>query len=224
MQDVTDMIRLTINGRVVRTTPGASILTAQAYQGEAMTANVGCMGQGACGSCRCLIRRAGERQVVTALACETRAEAGMEVSFIDYYHPDHVHFYDLETVAKGWNLLDELHNVFHQSDHCRHCGGCDRACPKGLPVQSGVAAAVKGNLAEVVRIFDECVMCNLCTLACPENIRPNHLGLFIRRAVAAETQRPRDLIQRLREIESEAMSVNFSRDAAEQSACASETR
>lgn len=205
---MTDLIRLTIGGSEVATAPGVSILQAHSRQGEAMTANVGCMGQGVCGSCRCLIRKEGEREVQTALACETLVEPGMQVSFIDYFHPDHVHYYDLKASAAGWSLLDELHSVFHQADHCRHCSGCDRACPKGLSVQDGVAAAVAGNLAEVVRIFDECVMCNLCTLACPENIRPNHLGLFVRRA-AATTQRPIDLLRRLREIETGAMRVDI---------------
>lgn len=205
---MTDLIKLTIGGREVETAPGVSILQAHARQGEAMTANVGCMGQGVCGSCRCLIRKEGEREVQTALACETLAEPGMQVSFIDYFHPDHIHYYDLKASAEGWSLLDELHSVFHQADHCRHCGGCDRACPKGLLVQDGVAAAVAGNLTEVVQIFDECVMCNLCTLACPENIRPNHLGLFVRRA-AATTQRPIDLLRRLREIETGAMRIDL---------------
>jgi Fe-S oxidoreductase len=51
-------------------------------------------------------------------------------------------------------------------------------------------------------------MCNLCTLACPEHIRPNHVGMFVRRAVAALSQRPSDLITRLQQIESGAMAVN----------------
>ena len=206
---MTNPIRLTIDGRDVETAASVSILQAHARNGEALTANVGCMGQGVCGSCRCLVRREGEREVTTALACETLVEAGMQVSFIDYFHPQHVHTYDLKTVAEGWNLLDDLHTVFFQADHCRHCGGCDTACPKGLPVQAGVASAVAGDLAAVVLAFDECVMCNLCTLACPENIRPNHLGLFVRRATAAQMQRPAELLRRLRQVESGAMSIDI---------------
>lgn len=62
-------------------------------------------------------------------------------------------------------------------------------------------AAVAGDFAEVAEVFDQCVMCNLCTLACPERIWPNHLGLMVRRAVSALTLRPSDLIRRLNEIE-----------------------
>lgn len=210
---MTNQIRLTIDGRNVETEASVSILQAHARSGEALTANVGCMGQGVCGSCRCLVRRDGEREVATALACETLVEAGMQVSFIDYFHPEHVHHYDLKAVAEGWNLLDDLHAVFFQADHCRHCGGCDTACPKGLQVQAGVASAVAGDLVAVIQTFDECVMCNLCTLACPENIRPNHLGLFVRRATAAQTQRPAELLRRLRQIDSGAMSIDITAGA-----------
>jgi len=56
-------------------------------------------------------------------------------------------------------------------------------------------------------------MCNLCTLACPEYIRPNHVGLFARRAVAALSLRPKDLISRLAEIESGEMTVDVNAPA-----------
>ena len=58
-------------------------------------------------------------------------------------------------------------------------------------------------------VFDECVMCDLCTLACPEHIRPNHLGLFVRRMIATLTLRPADLIRRLQQIERGEMKIDF---------------
>jgi Fe-S oxidoreductase len=58
-------------------------------------------------------------------------------------------------------------------------------------------------------VFDECVMCNLCTLACPENIRPNHLGVFVRRMAASLTQRPTDLMLRLQQIERGELSIDL---------------
>jgi succinate dehydrogenase/fumarate reductase-like Fe-S protein len=68
-------------------------------------------------------------------------------------------------------------------------------------VQRGVAFAVAGDFAATAEIFDQCVMCNLCTLACPERIWPNHLGLMVRRALAASILHPSDLIRRLNELE-----------------------
>jgi Fe-S oxidoreductase len=68
---------------------------------------------------------------------------------------------------------------------------------------------VEGKLTASGQVFDECVMCNLCTLACPEHIRPNHLGLFVRRMIAAQTLRPANLMLRLQQIESGAMTIDF---------------
>ncbi|MCQ4161528.1 ferredoxin [Roseomonas sp. GC11] len=206
-------ITLVIDGVEITAAPEASILQAAAHGTAALTANIGCMGQGVCGSCRCMVRRQGERQVETRLACETRAEAGMEVSFIDYFIPEHRHVYDIAEVTESWGLLDQLNAIFPEAAHCRHCGGCDRACPKGIAVQQGVALCVAGDFDAAARGFDECVMCNLCTLACPEHIRPNNLGLFVRRATAALTLRPIDLVRRLREIEQGAMAVEIPPEA-----------
>ncbi|WP_051357090.1 4Fe-4S dicluster domain-containing protein [Azorhizobium doebereinerae] len=205
---MSETVHLTIDGREIAADPTVSILQAYAQSGAELTANVGCMGQGVCGSCRCMVRKDGERQVSTLLACETRVEPGMQVSFIDYFLPAHVHHYDLKDLHDSWGMLDQIRAVFPEAEHCRHCSGCDRACPKGLPVQSGVAFSVAGDIAAAAAVFDQCVMCNLCTLACPENIRPNHLGLFVRRSVAALTLRPIDLMRRLREVASGEMSVN----------------
>ena len=202
-----EQIHLVIDGHEVAADASASIIQAYTRSGAALTANVGCMGQGVCGSCRCLVRREGEREVKTALACETRIEPGMQVSFIDYFTPAHLNHYDLQQVGDGWNWLEDVARIFPEASHCRHCSGCDRACPKGLQVQEGVAHAVAGDFASAAENFDECVMCNMCTLACPENIRPNHLGLFARRARSARTLRPADLLRRLHEIDSGQMRV-----------------
>ena len=55
----------------------------------------------------------------------------------------------------------------------------------------------------------KCTNCNLCTLACPEHIRPNHLGLFVRRMIAAHALRPANLMRRLQQIERGEMKIDF---------------
>ena len=57
--------------------------------------------------------------------------------------------------------------------------------------------------------LEKCDGCKLCTLACPENIRPNHLGLFARRMKAARTLRPIDLMRRLQQIDNGSMRVEI---------------
>ncbi|MBA2961896.1 MULTISPECIES: 2Fe-2S iron-sulfur cluster-binding protein [Ramlibacter] len=203
------MLHLTIEGREVEARGGCSILQAYVQAGETLVEGVGCMGQGVCGSCRVMVRLSGEKEVRTALACETLVQEGMQVAFLDYFTEATRHTYDLEDIGDSWQVLRTITDVFPEAPHCRHCSGCDRACPKDLEVQRGVNLAVEGKLAEASHVFDECVMCNLCTLACPESIRPNHLGLFVRRIVASQALRPANLMLRLRQVENGEMTIDF---------------
>lgn len=203
------MVHLSIEGRQVEAPANCSILQAFVYAGETLIEGVGCMGQGVCGSCRIMVRRSGEQEVKTALACETLIEDGMQVAFLDYFTESTRHVYRIEDIGDSWQTLRTISEIFPEASHCRHCSGCDRACPKGLDVQRGVNLAVEGKLAASSQVFDECVMCNLCTLACPELIRPNHLGLFVRRTIAAHSLRPGNLMRRLQQIESGEMTIDF---------------
>jgi ferredoxin len=204
-----DRVQVTIDGSVFHIPPMATIIQAYAIAGVPLLKNVGCMGQGVCGSCRCLVRRAGSREVKTELACETLVQGGMQVSFIDYFTPRRPHVYQIEEVADSWQVNVQLNTIFPEARHCRHCSGCDRSCPKDIAVQLGVNLAVEGDIRGASNVFETCIMCNLCTLACPEYIRPNHVGLFARRAVAALSLRPSDLIARLDQIENGGMVVDI---------------
>lgn len=203
------MVRLSIEGREVEAPANCSVLQAFIHAGETLVEGVGCMGQGVCGSCRVMVRRSGEQDVQTALACETLVEPGMQVAFLDYFTAPERHVYRMEDLGDSWQALRILSTTFPEASHCRHCGGCDRACPKGLDVQQGVNLAVAGELAAAGQVFDECVMCNLCTLACPEHIRPNHVGLFVRRMIASLSLRPANLMRRLAQIENGEMTIDF---------------
>jgi succinate dehydrogenase/fumarate reductase-like Fe-S protein len=209
------MVRLVVEGRSISAPAASSILQAFVQAGETLVSGVGCMGQGVCGSCRVMIRRAGQQEVKTELACETEVEDGMQVSFIDYLLPSSRHVYRIEDIADSWQAPRKLVEFFPEAPDCRHCGGCDRACPKGLEVQRGVNLAVDGELHASAQVFDECVMCNLCTLACPEHIAPNHLGLFVRRMIASLSLRPADLMRRLEQIESGRMTIDFNTPGAQ---------
>jgi succinate dehydrogenase/fumarate reductase-like Fe-S protein len=207
------LVRITIDGKAIEVAPANTVIQALALSGEPLLDNVGCMGQGVCGSCRCMVRRLGSREVNTELACETLVEDGMQVSFIDYFTPRRPHVYQIEDVQDSWHVGAQLNGIFPEAKHCRHCSGCDRSCPKDIEVQRGVNLAAAGDIRGASDVFETCIMCNLCTLACPEYIRPNHVGLFARRTVAALSLRPNDLISRLAEIESGEMTVDVNAPA-----------
>ncbi len=201
--DVTssEEVHLTFDGHSIQAAGSISLLQAWIKAGLPLTENVGCMGQGVCGACRVLVRRRGERLAGTALACETLVEDGMQVAFIDHFPARRPHVYDLHALTDSWAAIDQIDVVFPEAKHCRHCSGCDRACPKNIEVQHMVNLAAQGQTAAAGALFDDCVLCNLCVAACPEHIDPAHLGQFVRRLNASLTLRPADLIIRLHEIE-----------------------
>lgn len=195
-----DPIPIVMDGHAIPAPPGASLVQAWIAAGLPLTGNVGCMGQGVCGACRVLVRREGERIATAALACETRAEPGMQVAFVDHFPASRTHAYELEALGDSWAAVGAIDKVFPEAKHCRHCGGCDAACPKQIEVQKAVNLAVEGRGMAAAALFDHCVMCNLCVAACPEHIAPAHLGQFLRRMSASLTLRPGDLVLRLEEI------------------------
>jgi succinate dehydrogenase/fumarate reductase-like Fe-S protein len=209
------MVRLSIEGRDLEAPGTCSILQAFVHAGQTLVEGVGCYGQGVCGSCRVMVRRSGQPDVTTVLACETLVEEGMQVAFLDYLTTPKRHVYRMDELGDSWQTLRAIAEIFPEASHCRHCSGCDRACPKGLDVQRGVNLAVEGSLDASSEVFDECVMCNLCTLACPEHIRPNHLGLFVRRMIAAHSLRPANLMRRLQQIERGEMTIDFAAPGAQ---------
>lgn len=202
-------LHLDFDGHAIEAMPGTSLLQAWTAAGLSLTENVGCMGQGVCGACRVLVRRPGQRLASTALACEMLAEEGMQVSFIDHFPARRPHAYDLHALTDSWTAIDQIDAVFPEAKHCRHCNGCDRACPKGIEVQRMVNLAAVGQANAAAELFDHCVLCNLCVAACPEHIDPAHLGQFVRRMNASLTLRPSDLIMRLHEIEDGRQPIDF---------------
>lgn len=197
--------RLIVDGREVAAPNDLSIIEAVWHSGYTQVEQVGCM-QGVCGSCRVLVRRKGETAVTTALACETLVEDGMRVSFIQ--HDDKAlvdHHYQLADISNSWDAVQYIDTCFPEARECRHCGGCDSACPRGLQIEQAVAMASGSDIrakdpVQAGKLFDECVMCDLCTRACPEDIAPNHLGLLVRRLSASLMLRPVNLLTRLEEI------------------------
>lgn len=213
-------VRLRFEGQELEARTDASLVQAWLDAGLPLVENVGCMGQGVCGACRVLVRREGEHapgeSVQTALACETRCEHGMEVTFVDPISARRPRPYDLRALGDSWTAFDRIPEIFPEAPHCRHCGGCDRACPKGIEVERMVGLASVGRAFDAAPLFDECVMCNLCVAACPEHIDPAHLGQLVRRLVASLALRPADLMARLREIEAGTQTVDVEAEIPEE--------
>ncbi|MBL3590559.1 MAG: ferredoxin [gamma proteobacterium endosymbiont of Lamellibrachia anaximandri] len=189
------LVNLTINSKPINAPGSLSVIQALWHAGYPRVKSVGCL-EGVCGSCRVMVRRADSHELKMELGCQLLVEEGMEVIFLVFPNPTH-HTYQLEDIKNSWEVQDQFHQIFPEADHCRHCGGCDKSCPKGIEIERGVDLASKGRFGEAGELFVECVMCNFCMTACPELIAPNHVGLFSRRVTAYFHIRPSNLINRL---------------------------
>ncbi|MCB1789668.1 MAG: (2Fe-2S)-binding protein [Gammaproteobacteria bacterium] len=195
MSETEKRVNLTINGKPITAPASLSVIQALWHAGYPRVKSIGCL-QGVCGSCRVMVRRADSHEVTMELGCQLLVAEGMHVSFLVFPNPTH-HTYELTGISNSWEVQARFHQIFPEADHCRHCGGCDVSCPKGIEVERGVELAAKGRFSEAGDLFIECVMCDLCMTACPENISPNHVGLFARRVTAYFHIRPSNLINRL---------------------------
>ena len=189
-------VALTINGLAVNAHAGMTLVEAAWHAGVPRITGVGCM-EGVCGSCRVMLRRG--KDVTVGLACQTFVEDGIEVVFMPPASAPQ-HHYEIGDFKDGWDIHARFQDIFPEASRCRHCHGCDNACPKGITVENGVALAAAGRYREAGDAFFECVMCELCDVACPELIAPAHVGLFTRRVTAHFHLRPPNLIYRLEEL------------------------
>lgn len=196
MPDTAATVSLTINGIAVEAHAGMTLVEAAWHGGVPRVRGVGCL-EGVCGSCRALLRRG--KDVTVALACQTFVEPGIEAVFLPAPSAPR-HHYELAEFTDGWDIHARFHEIFPEAARCRHCHGCVQSCPKGIDVEAGVALAAAGRFRDAGEMFFECVMCELCDGACPEQIAPAHVGLFCRRVTAHFHLRPPNLIHRLEEM------------------------
>jgi succinate dehydrogenase/fumarate reductase-like Fe-S protein len=200
-------IHVTINGIATSLPYPMSAIQAVWHSGKPMIHGVGCL-EGVCGACKVLVRRAESKEITMELGCQTKVEEGMQIIFLVFPSPNH-HSYRLRDIRNSWDTHAKFHHIFPEAEHCRHCGGCDKSCPKDIEVENAVNLAVEGKFREAGNLFLECVMCGLCLTACPERITPNHVGLFSRRITAYFYQRPSNLIHRLEEIRKGGLKVAY---------------
>ena len=200
-------VSLNINGQPISAPESLSVIQALWHAGYPRVKGVGCL-DGVCGSCRVMVRRAGSAEIKMELGCQLLIEEGMDV-FFAVFETQSQHSYDLSEISTSWDVQTEFHKIFPEAEKCRHCNGCNKACPKEINVEEGIDLAVKGRFKESGELFVDCVMCNLCMTGCPEFIDPNHVGLFARRVTGYFHTRPSNLINQLEGIRTGELDVDI---------------
>lgn len=200
---------ITVNGSRLSVSPNHSLIQALWKSGHPQFKNASCL-EGVCGSCRIMVRYTDEPKIKMALACQTKVETGMQVLFpqhLEQQSPNkQTHRYQLQSSPQS---NKQLHQVFPEVAHCRHCHGCTVACPKEIDVEEGIRLANEGELTAAGALFANCVMCDLCVTSCPENIAPNYVALFARRTIAFNRPLPGNLAERLQALQRGELKIKY---------------
>ncbi len=202
-------VEITVNGTRLSVLPSHSLIQALWKAGHPAFKRASCL-EGVCGSCRIMVKQRGQATVEMALACQSEVKPGMQVLF-----PQHLERLAPSAQARCYSLqssippLQQLREHFPEVAHCRHCHGCTVACPKGIDVEKGVTLANEGALSAAGELFINCVMCDLCTTSCPENIAPNYVALFARRSTAVNQPLPGNLATRLQTLQRGELKIKY---------------
>ena len=193
-QGTIKMIPIYVMGRKYLVPEGLTILKALEYSGYRVIRGCGCRG-GVCGACVTVYRKNGDYRLRFGLACQTLVEADIYLTQLPYT-PAHRALYTITKTSP-----EDLNALYPELMRCVACNTCTKSCPMGLDVMNYMAAAIRGDLKEVVQLSMECVMCGVCAARCPAEIAPFNIALLIRRIYASRVLSPSpQLALRLREI------------------------
>jgi heterodisulfide reductase subunit C len=194
--DIIKMIPIYVMGKRYEVPRGLTILKAMEFAGYKLKRGCGCRG-GVCGACVTMYRKIGHYQLKVGLACQTVIEPDIYLTQLPFV-PANKAIYTMKNVSASDSNIVKL---YPELLRCLQCNTCTKACPMELDVMNYVAAAMRGDLKEVVELSMECVMCGMCAARCPAELAPFNIALLIRRMYGRYVIPPSpQLRERLREI------------------------
>jgi Fe-S oxidoreductase len=208
MKDDGNMITIELEGRKIRVPGEVTVIEALWDTGHDVKRGVGCL-SGLCGACTVAYLEKGGKKAKFGLGCQKVVEDGLNVIMMPYF-PSRVARYLLDTMEDPLARLAEVYPELYTCDDCKACN----VCPEWINV-AGVMKAAKGADYETAteHIMD-CIMCGLCASRCSKGIAPQHVALFIQRALAKERPFPPNLRRRLEEVASLHHDADWERVAA----------
>lgn len=157
-----------------------TIMQAMEYVGFRLVRGCGCR-SGVCGACAVLYRIDDAEPIHSALACQTKVQAGMRVGRIDSF-PDGKKEYDIHQVQGEANVVTQ---IYPEIDKCIHCNACTNSCPQHIPVLKYIMQAQRGDYEGCAQTSFSCVACHICSSRCPAHISHSEVATLARRIVAA---------------------------------------
>ena len=192
-----DMVNVFLMGKRYEVPSGLTIMGAMEYAGYKLVRGCGCR-NGFCGACATVYRIKGDRELKTALACQTTVQDNMYVATLPFF-PLNKELYDIGKLRPDEQVMMQLYPEIYA---CIGCNACTKACPQELNVMQYIAYAQRGDFKKCAELSFDCVMCGICSSRCPAGISHPQVAMLARRLngkyIAPEAQH---LTKRVKEIE-----------------------
>lgn len=196
MKDDMKTITIELEGRKIRVPEGLTVIEALWDTGHDVKRGVGCL-SGLCGACTVAYLEKEGKKVKFGLGCQKVVEEGLNVIMLPYF-PARLARYLLESMETPLKQLPEIYPELYTCNDCKACN----ICPEWINVAGVMKAAKDGDYETATGHIMDCIMCGLCASRCPKGIAPQHVALFIQRALAKERAFPPNLQKRLDQLES----------------------
>ena len=191
-----EMVNVFLMGKRYEVPSGLTIMGAMEYAGYKLVR--GCGRNGFCGACATVYRIKGDRELKTALACQTTVQDNMYVATLPFF-PLNKELYDIGKLRPDEQVMMQLYPEIYA---CIGCNACTKACPQELNVMQYIAYAQRGDYKKCAELSFDCVMCGICSSRCPAGISHPQVAMLARRLngkyIAPEAQH---LTKRVKEIE-----------------------
>ncbi len=192
-----EMVNVFLMGKRYEVPSGLTIMGAMEYAGYKLVRGCGCR-NGFCGACATVYRIKGDRELKTALACQTTVQDNMYVATLPFF-PLNKELYDIGKLRPDEQVMMQLYPEIYA---CIGCNACTKACPQELNVMQYIAYAQRGDYKKCAELSFDCVMCGICSSRCPAGISHPQVAMLARRLngkyIAPEAQH---LTKRVKEIE-----------------------
>ena len=171
-----EMVNVFLMGKRYEVPSGLTIMGAMEYAGYKLVRGCGCR-NGFCGACATVYRIKGDRELKTALACQTTVQDNMYVATLPFF-PLNKELYDIGKLRPDEQVMMQLYPEIYA---CIGCNACTKGCPQGLNVMQYIAYAQRGEYEKAAHASFDCVGCNICASRCPAQISHSAVGLLCRR-------------------------------------------
>jgi len=197
MAELAEMVPVFIMGKRYDVPASLTIMKAMEWAGYTLVRGVGCRG-GFCGACATVYRIKDDPKLYFGLACQTVVQPEMYLGQIPFFPAKRAQYDIKQLKAESVTLF----KVYPETLRCLGCGTCTKACPQELDVKGYMAAAMRGDIAQVANMSFDCIMCGLCAARCPAEEPQYNIAILSRRLYGRYlAPRSEHLANRMEELE-----------------------